>query len=82
MADSDTALSKEIFYISVTQIESVVKPDSVGDDSGRESMSFVRIHRQVISFRRVNLAIPSIYVCRYSLADSSNFGPLNCQYRR
>jgi hypothetical protein len=31
-----------------TQIESVVEPDSVGDDIGRESMAFVGIHRLIV----------------------------------
>ena len=43
----------------MTEIETVVQPDRVTDDIGRESVAFIRIHRQIISFWRVNLAIPS-----------------------
>ena len=42
----------------MAEIESIVEPDSVGDDVRWESMAFIRIHRQIISLRRVNLAIP------------------------
>ena len=38
------ALCQEIFDIAVTQIESVVEPDSVGDYVRRESVAFVGIH--------------------------------------
>jgi methylphosphotriester-DNA--protein-cysteine methyltransferase len=43
----------------MTEIETVVQPDRVTDDIGRESVAFIRIHRQIISFWRVNLAIPA-----------------------
>jgi hypothetical protein len=42
----------------VAQVESVVEPDCVGDDIWRESVALIRIHHQIISFRRFNLAIP------------------------
>jgi hypothetical protein len=49
VADCDTALGKEIFDIAVTEVEAIVEPDSVGDDIRRESMTFVSIHRPILS---------------------------------
>ena len=46
MGDSDSALSQENFDIAVTQIESVVQPDSIGNDIWRES--FICIHRLIL----------------------------------
>jgi hypothetical protein len=39
-ADCDPSLNKQIFDISVAEIEAVVEPDGVADDSGRESVAF------------------------------------------
>ena len=58
VADGDSTFSQEIFYISMTEIESVIEPDCITDDFRRESVAFVCIHRRIISFRRVTLAIP------------------------
>ena len=47
----DASLGQEIFNVAMAQIEAVVEPDGVGDYIGRESMSFVGVHRQIISFQ-------------------------------
>ena len=48
-ADSDAAFSEEIFDIPMAEVESVVEPNSVGDDIRRESMAFVCIHEPIVS---------------------------------
>tara|TARA_R110002072_G_scaffold123352_2_gene258608 strand:+ start:1681 stop:1971 length:291 start_codon:yes stop_codon:yes gene_type:complete len=48
-ADSDTSLSQEIFDIAVAQIESIVEPDGVGNDIGRESVAFICIHSTILT---------------------------------
>jgi hypothetical protein len=45
---SDSSLRQKIFDIPVTQVEPVVEPDGVGNDSGRKSMALVCIHRLII----------------------------------
>jgi hypothetical protein len=47
-ADGDSSLSQKVLNIAVTQIETLVKPDSVGDDVGRESVPFVCIHTPIL----------------------------------
>jgi hypothetical protein len=47
--DCDATFSEEIFDVAVTEIESVVKPDGVGNDIWRESVAFVCIHPLVLS---------------------------------
>ena len=56
--DSDAPLSKQAFNIPVAQIESIVEPDSVADNIGRESVAFVCVHRRIIPFPAVNLSVP------------------------
>jgi len=41
VADSDTPFSQEILYIAVAQLESVVEPDSIGNDIWRETVAFI-----------------------------------------
>ena len=48
--NDDAPFSREVLDIAVTEIETIVEPDSVGNDIGRESVAFVRIHHQIISF--------------------------------
>jgi hypothetical protein len=57
-ADCDTALSQEVLDVAVAQVEALVEPDGVRDNIWRESVVLVCIHRQIVSFRRVNLAVP------------------------
>ena len=47
--DSDTAFSKKVFDIPMTQIEATIEPDGVGDDIGRESVKFVSSHAPILS---------------------------------
>jgi hypothetical protein len=67
IADSYTALSKQIFDIAVAEVESVIQPDSVADDIGWESVSFVGIHPEIIHFRELSCQYRSI-VSTYSPA--------------
>ena len=46
--DHDAPLIQEIFNIAVTEIESVVEPDSVGYDVGRKSVAFIGIHEPIL----------------------------------
>jgi hypothetical protein len=48
IAYSDAPLGEQILNISVTEIESVVEPNGVADDFGRESVAFVSVHPQII----------------------------------
>jgi hypothetical protein len=48
-SDDDPAFSQQILDISVAQIEAIVEPDGVGDDIGRESVSFIGIHPEIVS---------------------------------
>ena len=48
-ADDDAAFSQDIFDISVTEIEAVVKPDCVTDDVGRESVELIGVHGAILS---------------------------------
>jgi hypothetical protein len=44
VGDDDTPLCQEILNISKAQAESVIQPDSVTDDLGREAVSVVTSH--------------------------------------
>jgi hypothetical protein len=48
-ADGDTSLGKEIFNVTMAQIESVVEPDGIGDDVRWESVSFVCAHGPILA---------------------------------
>ena len=45
----DPTFSQEIFDIPVAQVEAILEPDSVGNDTRRESVAFVGIHRPILS---------------------------------
>jgi len=47
MTDCDAALRQKVFDISAAQVETLVKPNCITDNVGRESMSFVCIHRAI-----------------------------------
>jgi hypothetical protein len=47
--DGDAAFGQEIFNISMTYVESEVEPDSIGNNIGRESVSFVGIHEPILA---------------------------------
>ena len=48
-SNDNSALSQQIFNISVAQIEAIIKPDSVGDNIWRESVAFIGIHRLILA---------------------------------
>jgi hypothetical protein len=48
-ADGDASFSKEIFNISVAEIEPVVEPDGVGDNIWRKSVAFIYVHGPILS---------------------------------
>ncbi len=76
VADRDSPLCEKVFDISVAEIESVVKPDSIADDIWREAMAFISIHRRIIPFWGVKLSepVPGIHSRRPVglLADREN----------
>jgi len=49
MADRDALLCQQVFDITKTQVEAVEDPYRIADDAGMKTMSFVSIHRQIIS---------------------------------
>jgi hypothetical protein len=49
IADCDSSFGQEALDIPVTQVESVVEPDGVGNDVRRESVAFVSIHEPILS---------------------------------
>ena len=48
-ADGDTVFRQKVFDISMTQIETMVVPDSVTDDIWWESVAFESIHPPILS---------------------------------
>jgi hypothetical protein len=48
-ADRDSSLGKEIFDISVAEIEAIVEPDRIGNDIWRKPMSFVCVHPPILA---------------------------------
>jgi hypothetical protein len=58
----DAPLSQEVFYISVTEIKSVIEPDGVGNDVRWESVALVCIHHRIISFPGINLSVPLVAI--------------------
>jgi hypothetical protein len=48
-ADGDASFSEEIFDIPMAEIETTIEPDSVRNDIGRKSVTFICIHRRIVS---------------------------------
>ena len=48
LADRDASFSQQVFDISMTEIESVVEANGVGNNIGWESVAFIRIHPSII----------------------------------
>ena len=48
IAHRNTTLGQQILNISMTQIESVVEPNSIANYRGRESMALVSDHARII----------------------------------
>jgi hypothetical protein len=49
VTDSNVSLCKQIFNITMTQIETLVEPNCVTDNLGWEPMAFVGIHPPILS---------------------------------
>ena len=47
-ADGDASLGEYIFDVSVTEIESIVEPDSIRSGIGREPVTIISIYRLII----------------------------------
>ena len=64
-------------YVGRAQLESLVEPDGIADDSGRESVAFICVHEPILP------TLPTLFVStvyRYSSTDSSNFSRFIWQY--
>ncbi len=48
-ADGDASLSEQIFDVSVAEIEVIAEPDGVTDNIGWESVTFISIHRLIVT---------------------------------
>ena len=48
-ADSNTSLGEKIFNIAMAEVEAIVEPDCVRNDSWREAMPFVGVHRLILT---------------------------------
>jgi len=48
-ADGDAPFGEQVFYISMTEIEAKIEPDSIGNDVWRKSVAFVCIHLPILS---------------------------------
>ena len=46
---NDAPLGQQIFNISMAEVKTIVEPDSVGNDIGREPVTFVCIHALIVS---------------------------------
>ena len=47
-ADGDAPLSEKIFDISMTQVEAIVEPDSIGNDIWWEAVPFICVHGPIL----------------------------------
>jgi hypothetical protein len=45
----DASFSEQVFDISMAEVESVVEPDGVRNDVGRESMAFICVHLPILT---------------------------------
>ena len=59
VAYGDAPLGEQILNISVTEIKSVVEPNGIADDLGRESVSFVSVHPQIIDQWQLTCQYPA-----------------------
>ena len=58
VADNDTAFGKKIFNITVAQVESILEPDGITDDIGRETVTLVSIHHRIIDYGQLSCQYP------------------------
>jgi hypothetical protein len=70
VVDRDCALGHEIFDVTSTQIEAVIKPDRVLNDLRRETVSFVHRCRLVHS----TIVIQTCSTCQYQKKQWNEFG--------
>ena len=47
--DGDTALGEKVFDAAVTEIETIIEPDCVGNDVRRASVALVCVHPSILS---------------------------------
>jgi hypothetical protein len=47
--DCDATFGQEVFNVAVAEVESIVKPDSVGNDVRRKSVAFLDIHPPILA---------------------------------
>jgi hypothetical protein len=47
-SDGDASFGQQIFYISVAETKSIVQPDGIADDIGRESVTLISIHEPIL----------------------------------
>jgi hypothetical protein len=52
-ADSDAPLSEQVLDIPMAEIKSIVEPDGVGDDIGRESVAFVCVYPPILAISAI-----------------------------
>ena len=64
VGDCDASLSKQIFDITVAEVESAVKPDCIADDLRWEPVTFVDIHSGIIHFRELSCQYDQMKVAR------------------
>jgi hypothetical protein len=64
IAYGDAPLGEKILNISVTEIESVVEPNGLANDFGRESMAFVSVHPQIIDQWQLTCQYPQLRLQR------------------
>ena len=56
--DDNSSVSKEIFDITMTDVEPAINPGSVGDDTRWESAQLVGMHRPILPITVTKLGIP------------------------
>ena len=66
-ADGNTSLCQKVLDIAVTEVEAVVKPDSIADDVPRESVTLISIHPPILTMGPVKLSIPPPEVGRLGI---------------
>jgi hypothetical protein len=58
VTNCDASLSQEIFNIAVAEVEAIVEPDSIANDIGRESVTFVGIDHRIIHVPELSCQYP------------------------
>jgi hypothetical protein len=58
IGNGDATLSKKVFNISMAQVESVIQPNCIADDIGREPVTFVGTHHRIIDYGQLSCQYP------------------------